>query len=177
MTIDKESKPRRGIPVWIFFAALVCCALVTFGLAALLVNIFQRKQEAKNPFVRLVDVDNNTSDPERWRMNWPREYDGYSRTSGDDAHGLWRQRGARADDITRWKPSHGSAPVRGLRVRDRFPRAAQARTCCMTRESTKRVLEKPQPGACLNCHASIVPTYRRVGLEKRGKDAGGCRRI
>src|SRR6476646_4395986 len=36
-------------------------------------------------------------------------------------------------------------------------------------ERTKRVLDKPQPGACLHCHASIIPTYRRVGLEAQGK--------
>ena len=30
-------------------------------------------------------------------------------------------------------------------------------------EQTKRVTERPQPGACLHCHASIIPTYRRLG--------------
>jgi len=43
-------------------------------------------------------------------------------------------------------------------------------------EQTLRVLDKPQAGACLNCHASIVPTYRRLGLAKQGKtlaDADG----
>ena len=23
--------------------------------------------------------------------------------------------------------------------------------------------ERPQPGACLHCHASVIPTYRRLG--------------
>jgi nitrite reductase (cytochrome c-552) len=30
-------------------------------------------------------------------------------------------------------------------------------------EQTKRVTERTQPGSCLHCHASIIPTYRRVG--------------
>ena len=30
-------------------------------------------------------------------------------------------------------------------------------------EQTKRVTERPQPGACLHCHASVIPTYRRLG--------------
>ena len=34
-------------------------------------------------------------------------------------------------------------------------------------EQTKRVTERPQPGACLHCHASVIPTYRRLGLERR----------
>src|SRR5262249_35439637 len=30
-------------------------------------------------------------------------------------------------------------------------------------EATRRVTERPQPGSCLHCHASVVPTYRRLG--------------
>jgi len=30
-------------------------------------------------------------------------------------------------------------------------------------EHTERVTKKPQPGACLHCHASILPLYRHVG--------------
>jgi nitrite reductase (cytochrome c-552) len=36
-------------------------------------------------------------------------------------------------------------------------------------EKTKRVTEKPQPGACLHCHASIIPAYRAVGLKLGAK--------
>ena len=48
----------------------------TAVIAGLLVNIFQRKQEAKNPYLRFVDVSNDTTDPAEWGKNWPREYDG-----------------------------------------------------------------------------------------------------
>jgi nitrite reductase (cytochrome c-552) len=30
-------------------------------------------------------------------------------------------------------------------------------------EQTRRVTERPQPGSCLQCHASVIPTYRRLG--------------
>jgi nitrite reductase (cytochrome c-552) len=33
----------------------------------------------------------------------------------------------------------------------------------LDQEKTRRVTERPQPGACLHCHASIMPTYRRLG--------------
>jgi nitrite reductase (cytochrome c-552) len=36
-------------------------------------------------------------------------------------------------------------------------------------EVTERVTKRPQSGACLHCHASIIPTYRRLGLEARGE--------
>jgi nitrite reductase (cytochrome c-552) len=38
-------------------------------------------------------------------------------------------------------------------------------------EVTDRVTQRPQGGACLHCHASIIPTYRRLGLEAQGKRA------
>src|SRR6185295_12418491 len=30
-------------------------------------------------------------------------------------------------------------------------------------QATRRVTERPQPGSCLQCHASVIPTYRRLG--------------
>jgi len=43
--------------------ATIGCAIVSFGVAALLTTIFEHKQEAKNPYVRLVEVDESTTDP------------------------------------------------------------------------------------------------------------------
>jgi nitrite reductase (cytochrome c-552) len=39
----------------------------------------------------------------------------------------------------------------------------------LDQEVTERVTKRPQSGACLHCHASIIPTYRRLGLEARGE--------
>src|SRR4051812_38085892 len=30
-------------------------------------------------------------------------------------------------------------------------------------EQTRRVTDRPQPGNCLHCHTSVIPTYRRLG--------------
>ena len=38
-------------------------------------------------------------------------------------------------------------------------------------EVTERVTKRPQSGACLHCHASIIPTYRRLGMEAKGEEA------
>ena len=50
-------------------------------VTSLLTSIFERKQEAKNPYVRLVDVTEATTDAAPWGINWSREYDGYLRTN------------------------------------------------------------------------------------------------
>src|SRR3712207_108958 len=60
--------------------AIVITALVTIGVSALLVNIFERKQEARNPFFRVVELDETTEDPAVWGKNFPLQYDAYKRT-------------------------------------------------------------------------------------------------
>jgi hypothetical protein len=47
---------------------------------ALLMNIFERKQEARNPFFRVVELDEATVDPAVWGKNFPLQYDDYLRT-------------------------------------------------------------------------------------------------
>src|SRR4051794_34298389 len=72
-----EAKKKK---FWAYVATAVVSVLATVAALALLTSIFARKQEAKNPYVRLVDVDETTTDPKQWGINWPREYDSYQRT-------------------------------------------------------------------------------------------------
>jgi nitrite reductase (cytochrome c-552) len=46
-------------------------AVATVAIAALLVNIFERKQEAKNPFYRVVELNDTIDDPAVWGKNFP----------------------------------------------------------------------------------------------------------
>ena len=50
---------------------LVLVALATIGVVALLLNVAERKREGNDPFVRLVEVDEDTTDPAVWGVNWP----------------------------------------------------------------------------------------------------------
>ena len=43
-------------------------------------NIFERKQEARNPFYRVVELTDDTEDPAVWGKNFPLQYDDYKRT-------------------------------------------------------------------------------------------------
>ena len=57
--VDPTSKPeppgRRGNAKIIIVTALVS-TLVAIGCVALLVSIFEHKQEARNPFYRVVEI-------------------------------------------------------------------------------------------------------------------------
>src|SRR4051812_4470985 len=61
-------------------AVVVLAAVAALAVVALLVNIFERKQEARNPFYRVVELTDDTDDPAIWGKNFPLQYDGYKRT-------------------------------------------------------------------------------------------------
>src|SRR5690349_5044687 len=78
MPPSPEASPRGH---WVgYLVAAIVTALLTVLVFGLLMSIFERKQEAKEPFVRLVEVNEDTIDPATWGVNWPRQYDGYRRT-------------------------------------------------------------------------------------------------
>src|ERR671911_3184041 len=74
---EKSGHKRRSL----LFVGLVALAVgaTVLGLA-LLVNIFQRKQEARNPFFRVVELTDDTVDPSVWGKNFPLQYDDYLKT-------------------------------------------------------------------------------------------------
>ena len=75
-----EEKEKRGffgrLLRFAFLAAAIGAALVTF----VLVTVFERKEEAKNPFFRVVELNDEIEDPAVWGKNFPLQYDGYLRT-------------------------------------------------------------------------------------------------
>src|SRR5262245_36645041 len=73
---------ERGRRGWLLpVLGFVGVAGLTVLLLALLTNIFERKQEARQPFVRVVEVTEDTLDPKVWGQNWPYEYDSYLKTA------------------------------------------------------------------------------------------------
>src|SRR4029453_13197465 len=159
MNESRANDNRRRMGVLVAIAAI--CALLVFLVAGLLTSIFQRKQEAKNPYVRLVEVSEETTDPAAWGVNWAREYDDYKRTAdvtrtrfgGSEA--LPAEKAKAFPWLTRMFAGYACA----IHYRDRRGHAYMLQD----QEQTKRVTERPQPGSCLQCHASVIPTYRRLG--------------
>jgi nitrite reductase (cytochrome c-552) len=56
-------------------------AVAVLALAALLTNVFERRQEARNPFFRVVTLTDTTQDAAVWGQNFPTQYDDYRRTT------------------------------------------------------------------------------------------------
>jgi nitrite reductase (cytochrome c-552) len=72
---------RRRFGTGTLVTAVVITALAAAGIAALLTNIFQHQQEARNPFYRVVQLTDTTEDPAIWGKNFPMQYDDYLRTA------------------------------------------------------------------------------------------------
>ena len=82
---------------------VVIVVVATILLLALLVNIFQRKQEARNPFFRVVELTDDTVDPAIWGKNFPLQYDDYLKTTDQVRT---RYGGSEAEPVLQRRPIH-----------------------------------------------------------------------
>jgi len=144
-------------------ALALIVAAATAGITALLMNIAERKQEARESYVRLVEVDEDTTDPAKWGVNWPKQYDSYQRTAITTRTRFGGHGGSEAlpeEKIERdpWLKRMFLGYAFSIDYRDRRGHAYMLQD----QEQTER-LTKPQSGSCLHCHASIMPVYRELG--------------
>jgi nitrite reductase (cytochrome c-552) len=148
---------------WPHALVLAVFAAATAGLTALLLNIEQRKSEGREPYVRLVEVTEETTDPAVWGTNWPKQYDGYKLTALSTRTRFGGHGGSEAlpeQKIERdpWLQRMFRGYAFALDYRDRRGHAYMLED----QEQTGR-LAKPQSGSCLHCHASVMPLYRELG--------------
>jgi nitrite reductase (cytochrome c-552) len=154
--------------------AAVASALVTLGVVALLVNIFEHKQEARNPFFRVVELTDDTEDPAVWGRNFPQQYDAYLRTVDQQRT---RYGGSEAVPRTPTGADPRSVVAQSRLEEDPRLRALWAGYAFSTdfREErghaymlddqtfTERQQVVKQPGTCMNCHASVYVPFKKLG--------------
>jgi nitrite reductase (cytochrome c-552) len=156
-------KTQRGVSRAGMILTILAVAAATAVVTALLVNIFQRKSEARNPYVRLVEVNEDTTDPRQWGVNWPKQYDSYLLTAQTTRTKYGGHGGSEAlpeQKIERdpWLKRMFLGYAFSIDYRDRRGHAFML----ADQEATKR-LTKPQTGSCLHCHAAVMPLYRELG--------------
>ena len=154
---------QRGASTAILLSALAVAAVVAVALTALLVNIFERKQEAKVTTTRLVEVTRDTTDPAQWGVNWPKQYDSYKLTAQltrtrFGGHGGSEALPQQKIDKDPWLKRMFLGYAFSIDYRDRRGHAYMLQD----QENTQRQT-KPQTGSCLHCHGSVMPLYRKLG--------------
>jgi nitrite reductase (cytochrome c-552) len=149
-------------------------AVAAAGVTALLVNIFERKQEAKNPFFRVVELTDDTVDPAVWGKNFPLQYDAYLRTSD--------QKRTRYGGSEALPQAPTEADPRSVVAQERLDEDPRLKTmwagypfsvdfrkkrghAYMLEDQTytQRVAQFKQPGTCIHCHASVYVPYKKAG--------------
>jgi nitrite reductase (cytochrome c-552) len=173
---EAEVSEKKGklygakVVVIVAFAAF----LAAIAGVALLTNIMERKQESRNPFFRVVELTDDTVDPEIWGKNFPLQYDGYKRTvdqtrtryggseavhrtpSGADPRSIVAQ--SRLEEDPRLKTMwDGYAFAVDFREERGHAFMLEDQTF------TERQNVVKQPGTCINCHASAYAAYKRLG--------------
>src|SRR6185503_10660121 len=164
------AKPRFGRALLLAAVAALATVLVT----ALLVNVFERQQEARNPFYRVVELTDEIDDPAVWGKNFPMQYDGYLRTV-DQVRTRYGGSEAQPHTPTQADPRSVVAQSRleeDSRLREFWAgyafatdfREERGHAYMLTdQELTQRQIVAKQPGACLHCHASVYVPYKRAG--------------
>ena len=151
----------------LFVGVLALIAVATFIVVFVLVEMFERKQEARTPFLRVAEIDETTTDPRPWGLDWPHHFDDYMKTAEGYEYG-----GSSAMPPSKLEESPW---LRRLYAGYAFSidyREARGHAYMLFDQTvTERVTQRPQAGACLHCHASNTVTYRRVGLEAMGRPA------
>src|SRR6185436_336527 len=168
---NSDSTSRRRL---IFFAIVGVAVLATIVGVGLLMNIFERKQEAKNAFYRVVELDDTTVEPALWGKNFPLQYDDYQRTvdqvrtryGGSEAFPRTPTQAdprsvvaqSRLEDDPRLKTLWaGYAFARDFREERGHAYMLADQTY------TERQIAAQQPGTCLHCHASVYVPYKQLG--------------
>jgi nitrite reductase (cytochrome c-552) len=154
--------------------ALVLTTVATVAVVALLVNIFQRKQEEKTVFFRVVELTDDIEDPAQWGKNFPFQYDAYTRTVDQV-----RTRFGGSEAIQR---TPTEADPRSVVAQSRIEEDPRLKTiwagyafahdfreerghAYMLEDQTytERQIVTKQPGTCLQCHSSVYTAMKKLG--------------
>jgi nitrite reductase (cytochrome c-552) len=169
------SPPRTRKRVVLSFVLVALAAAAVAAVAAIvLVSVTRKKEEAKNPFYRVVELDDTVSDPAVWGKNFPMQYDGYKRTV-DSVRTMYGGSEALPRDPT-------DADPRMLVARSKIEEDPRLKTIWAGyafavdfREErghaymlddqtfTERQHVTKQPGTCIHCHASTYVAMRKLG--------------
>ena len=152
----------------------VTSVLLSVLVAYLLVDIFQKKQEAKSTFFNVITVDDTIDDPAVWGKNFPHHYHAYLKTvdqvrtryggsealprtpSGADPRSVVAQ--SRLEEDPRLKIMWA-----GYAFATDFREERGHSYMLLDQKFTERQHVAKQPGTCLNCHASTYVAMKKLG--------------
>src|SRR5690606_37256810 len=146
--------------VGLLFAMTTVATLI---VTAVLVTMFEHKQDARSPYLRIQELDEASTDPALWAKNWPHHVDQYKQTAGDEYYGGSSALPESTLDKNPWLRRLYAGYAFAIDYREARGHAYMLNDQILT----QRVTERPQAGACLHCHASATVRYRQTGLDRK----------
>jgi nitrite reductase (cytochrome c-552) len=164
-----DTSTRRISLGWFAVVALIAAG----ASSALLLNIVERKEEARDSYVRVAEISNETEDPAIWGRNFPHQYDSYLRTVDQV-----RTRFGGSEALPR---TPTDADPRTAVARSKIEEDPRLKTMWAGYAFSKDFREERghaymledqtfterqavgQPGTCANCHASTVVPWLELG--------------
>ena len=153
---------------------VVLAAIAALAVTALLVNIFERKSEARNPFYRVVALNDTLSDPATWGKNFPMQFDDYRRTVDQIRTHFGGSEGV-PHTPTQVDPRSVVAESKleedprlktmwaGYAFSKDFREDRGHAYMLVDQLYTERQRVVKQPGTCINCHASTYVAMKQLG--------------
>ena len=143
----------------IYVLLTLVVSVATFAVVAVLFNITDRKDEAAQSPMKVVEIAADELDPAVWGANFPFQYDSFQRTEED--YGTTPFGGStvyskleRYPDMIRLWAGYAFSKDHNEERGHFYAQIDQA--------ATQRVKLVSQPGACINCHSAEVPDRKSV---------------
>ncbi|MBX3425514.1 MAG: ammonia-forming cytochrome c nitrite reductase subunit c552 [Pirellulales bacterium] len=164
---------QRSRSVWLLAAVAALSGAACFLIAYVLTTIFEHKQEARTPVVRVVEITDDDDDPELWGRNFPQQYDDYRKTA-DMVHTTY----GGSEAIPRVPTEADPRRVVSASKLDAIPqlrrmwagyafskdfREERGHAYMLEDQLYTERQKVGQPGACVNCHASTYTAMKTLG--------------
>ncbi len=158
--MSEQTPPPAGRARLVYGFLFLLAAAGGAGVALLVANIATRKEEARHPVLDLSHLTEDTVDPEVWGRTFPFQYSSYLLTADTErtSHGGSEAPGSKLESNPRLLRLFAGYPF-AVDYREKRGHAYML----ADQDATERVHKFKQPGACLHCHASVIPVYREAG--------------
>jgi nitrite reductase (cytochrome c-552) len=142
----------------LYLLLVVAVAVATFGVTALLMNIAERKRQATDFPLRVVEIGPDEVDPAVWGLNHPHQYDSFMRTK--ENYGRTKYGGSEPYDKLEKYPQLKRLWA-GLAFSVDYKEERGHYWALTDVLETKRVQVVNQPTTCFACKSADVPRLMR----------------
>ncbi len=145
---------KRSRQALLYAFVFIGAVLLTVGVAALLLNINERQNEARQSPLRIVEIGADELDPAVWGQNFPVQYEMFQRTA--ENYGRTAFGGSEPFSHLEENPNLLRLYA-GYAFSIEYNEERGHAYALIDQRESERVIQRPQPGACANCHSAETP--------------------